>query len=722
MNELEELIGHFQHSYFRNEENFYTVAKFINQSSEDSIIVTGFFGSYDTDRCYVLKGNYVNHPKYGFQFKTESYEIQALVDPSSLAHYLSGSQFPFVGKKTAERVIETLGNDCLLKIKENPSCLDEVVGLSSKQKESLIQGILEEESGFEKLIPFLSVQGIGHRHLIAIYHEYQEEAYQKILENPYRLVEEVHGIGFLTADKLGKKLGIEREDPRRIRAYLYTLLQQISMSSGDSFVYERELAHRFLQKSQLEESVYLEILQKLCFDETIIQEEDRLYPKAQWMAEEGIVHHLSQFPLEELEAYDLSRLEEEIDELQAQCHIQYDERQIEAIHHFFREDFVILTGGPGTGKTTLINAFVSLFRKIYPDLEIACLAPTGRAAKRLGELAHTKSQTLHSMLKWNLETNQFGMNEENPLDVDVLIVDETSMVDPNLFYRLMLASARVKKICLVGDEDQLPSVAPGSLLRDLIQAYPHSYQKLTHIYRQKEGSEVIELARQIRQEEVNLESFHKDVQFYECGIGEYSQAIQQQIEQALDKGLMMEDIQVLSPMYQGSAGIDVLNASLQAVFNPASSAKPEVSFGSKVFRLGDKVLQLKNQPDDDIYNGDIGMIRAVDPKAQDCLEVEFGNQVVYYSLDNLDKLALAYCISIHKSQGSEYSFVIVAISGQHRIMLRKRLLYTAITRSSKDLCLLGSKVDFLQGIKRLDQKERKTTLVERFSFQRENVW
>ncbi|QRG87344.1 ATP-dependent RecD-like DNA helicase [Bulleidia sp. zg-1006] len=721
------LQGKFKYILFRNEENFYTVAKFHDEIENDTLTITGYFSSIDEEVSYALKGTYLDHPKYGLQFACLEAKKIAPKDEESYIHYFSGGNFRYIGKKTAKRIVETLGLDCIAKIKEDKSCLDLVPSLTLKQKNSIIENLQQEEEGFEKLIPLLSIAGIGHANLLSIHRFYGKEAFNQVMENPYRLVEDIQGIGFKMADKIGQYLNIDKKDERRIYAYILSLVDKMTMNSGNSFVSYEELLANFMNLSHLDETIFSSVLNQILFRGSLIQEENRIYPLAQYEAEVGIANALSQFPVGSLEDYDKQRLEKEIHALQKELGIIYDETQIQAIHHFFQEDFVILTGGPGTGKTTLVRSFVHLFKRLYPAKVVACCAPTGRAAKHLSEVCDVKATTIHSLLQWNLEANLFQKNEEDPIQADLLIIDEFSMVDQWLFYHILLACGLVKKICVIGDEDQLPSVAPGSLLRDLIVSKQFGYRQLTHIYRQKEGSEVIQLALAIRQESLDLTKFHQDVQFEECAIHEIRPKIQAVIQVALEKGLTLEDIQVIAPMYHGTAGIDALNMSLQDLFNPAKENKKEVQQGLRLFREGDKVMQLKNQPDDDVYNGDIGFIEEIqidDPKhpEQALIFVLFGDHVVEYSHQNLDKLSLAYCISIHKSQGSEYPMVIVPICAQHRIMLRKRLLYTAVTRSSKYLYIFGSREEFERGSYLEEKNVRKTTLVQRLTQQNSFLW
>ena len=365
-----------------------------------------------------------------------------------------------------------------------------------------------------------------------------------------------------------------------------------------------------------------------------------------------------------------------------------------------------------------MRAFVTLFRKLYPGSTVLTAAPTGRAAKRLAELTNSDSMTIHSMLKWDLETNSFGVTEDEPLCADLLIIDEFSMVDVWLFANLLYASKRIKRICIIGDEDQLPSVSPGSVLRDLIRTERFPLVRLEYIHRQKEGSDVITLAHQIHNAEADFTVLDKDVRFFDCPSTDIKRNILTIVDNALEKGYDVNDIQVISPIYNSNAGIDVLNNALQESINPPSAHKRELKIGYTVFREGDKILQLKNQPDDNVFNGDIGILTEIlyaseTENRQAVITVCFDDAFVEYSGDNMSNIALAYCISVHKSQGSEYPIVIFPITKRFSFMLQRKLIYTGCSRASQSLILLGDREAFMQGIRAEERHIRRTTLTER---------
>ncbi|MBR2066842.1 MAG: AAA family ATPase, partial [Solobacterium sp.] len=537
-------------------------------------------------------------------------------------------------------------------------------------------------------------------------------------ENPYRVIEECDGFGFKTADKIGQYIGIDAKDSRRLVALLISLTMEMCMSSGDSYVLKQRLQQRFHEESD-EASDFDSLLEECILRKQLVLENERVYPISQFDAESYIANYLSNFPMQHLDPIDMHYLHQSLDDLQKESGIHYDETQIHAIQSFFEHDFMIITGGPGTGKTTIVKALVHLVKNLYPFSVLSLLAPTGRAAKRLAELTEHDATTIHSFLRWDLESNTFGANQDNPILSDILIIDEFSMVDQWVFYNLVKASSGVKKICIIGDEDQLPSVGPGAVFRDLMEVNFYPVIRLETIYRQEEGSGVISLAKDIR-DGLLQPNYSQDVSFIETKRADIKNHIQTIVNYALDKGYELNDIQVLSPKYSGVAGIDLLNSALQEKFNPADKHKKEIKVGYTILREGDKILQLKNQPDDDVYNGDIGTLIEILPAKESgvgktILIVDFQGIFVEYTQENWNNITLAYCISIHKSQGSEYPIVIMPITHQMTGMLQRKLLYTGVTRAKQSLIILGELKAFYRGIEILETHSRQTTLKEKIS-------
>lgn len=721
MEELIEIVGKFVSIRYRNDYNGFTVARFrLHELNEKDCIVTGCFAALQMDVLVSLKGSYIEHEKYGVQFAAQSMEKVMPKDEDSLVRYFSSALFPGIGRKTAEMIVAELGNDAIQRIKADP---DVLIPLFKKKNDKRIQSIIngiDENDEVDDSIVFFNKLGLGVRNIMKLEVVYGADAAAIIKNNPYQMIEDIDGIGFKTADKIAYSLGFEQHHPYRLKALLLSVLLDACMSSGNSFLNYDEFMSAFSKRLRKEGLMLTaeeidEYVEQLKMDRMIIIEENRIYHSTQYDAEKGIASFLSGFPyVNEIEAI-TDDLEERLKEVEADFAITYEEKQKAAIRDFFNESFSILTGGPGTGKTTIVRGIIALYRNYYPYNNIALCAPTGRAAKRLSECSDVQATTIHRLLKWDLESNTFLVNAEEPITADLLIIDEFSMVDQWLFYNLLLASKQVKKILVIGDEDQLPSVGPGCVLKDLIASQCFKVCRLEKIFRQSQGSDVVELAHEIRHGCCTVLDSGHDVAFFECRNYQVKDQILKIVNNAFEKGYADTDIQVLAPMYSGVSGIDGLNLALQKLCNPPALYKKEIRLGFRTFREGDKVLQLKNQPDDDVYNGDIGRIAEIVPAEEDFnhqnrIFVDFDGIIVEYTPENFNMLTHAYCVSIHKSQGSEYPIVIMPILNEHHIMLQRRLIYTGVTRAKKSLVLLGEREAFEKAILQQERKIRNTTL------------
>lgn len=701
------------HIIFHNEGNGYTVLKFLADDGDDFIAV-GYLSTIQVNEYYRLYGNFVEHPRYGFQFQFYGFEQTLRKDHDSLVRFFSGSLFKGIGKATARAIVDTLGLDAISKIQTDSQVLQQVSGLSPKKQDVIKLGVKTYLANEDPLASFFARYGIGGKMAMKIEKEYGENAPAMIVENPYRLVYDIEGVGFQSADKIAMEIGFELEHPFRIRARIVSLVMDLCMRSGDTYTDFITLESCFFKEFP---SLNLEdYLSDLCNEQLLYIEDERIYHHTQYLAEQGISNFLFHFiNFNDVNEYQISEdmVMKHLSNIEQSLHIQYDDMQKEAIKMMAQHEFSILTGGPGTGKTTIVQGMIQLYKQVFPTHTISICAPTGRASKRLSQLCECNASTIHSLLKWDLEANVFQVNEKDPLVCDFLVIDEFSMVDQWIFYNLLKASRHVKKILIIGDENQLPSVGCGCVLKDLIDSNCFPITRLNKIYRQKEGSDVIALASEMNRFEIGSLQ-RNDVRFYECPSYQVKQYILQLVSSAIEKGYRHEDIQVLAPMYAGVCGIDSLNAALQQMLNPADGMKKEIKVGYRTFREGDKVMQLKNQPDDDVYNGDIGFILSIEKQQgeQNKFEicVDFDGQPVYYTQEDFTNITHAYAISIHKSQGSEYSIVMMPVVKEFSYMLNKRLLYTGITRAKKSLVLLGNEAIFRDAAKMKERYLRKSYL------------
>lgn len=722
MEEIMVIKGKFTHIRYRDDSSLFTVATFrLHDLNEKNITVTGIIPNIQLDLLVELTGHYIEHVRYGVQFEVVDCRIVVPNDEESLISYFASAQFSGIGKITAKKIVDELGLNAIDIIKENPDVLTTIFKKNDKRIKSVLEGI-EKNDSLDETILFLNSLQLGVRNFVKVQVAYGDEASSIIKENPYRLMEDIDGIGFKTSDKIAKKLGFENYHPYRIKALLISCILETCIQRGDSYITIDDLLEKVISLSNkegisFEDFHFEENMEILMRERFIVLEDDRVYHVTQYDAERGIAQCLKEFP--QCRDYDrsISFLDTDIDMIQTSIGINYETKQRNAMHMFFEHPFSILTGGPGTGKTTIVKGILKLYQQYYPNDIVMLCAPTGRASKRLGECADAASSTIHRLLKWDLESNSFLINETQPLLVDCLIIDEFSMVDQWLFYNLLKACGNVKKILVIGDEDQLPSVGIGSVLHDLIESQQFPIVRLDKIYRQSEGSDVISLAYEIKQGTCDILETGKEIAFYECQPSYVKDTVMKLVSHALEKGYNQHEIQVLSPMYSGLSGIDQLNLSLQKMINPPALQK-QIQVGYRIFREHDKVLQLKNLPDEDVYNGDIGEIVEIveadeDFDHQNRIFVDFDGHLVEYTKENFNMLTHAYCISIHKSQGSEYPIVILPIVREHGRMLNLRLVYTAITRAKQSLVILGDKQAFLNAIQRKDTHLRKTTLTKR---------
>ena len=716
-----EYTGYIREIRFYNESSNYIVA-LIDVEQEDKLItMNGYMNNFNDYDKYLFVGDYEIHPKYGKQFKLSEYRIILAKESDEIIKYLSSPLFKGVGQKLAKQIVDSLGEDCLTMIKNDKHSLDCVMGMTEKRRD-LIYEVLTNSDYDQEVMQFFMGHGISLKNLGLIQAFYKEKTLEVLQNNPYQLIEDIDGIGFKTADELALKTGGTLDNPHRIKAAIVYSIKQYGFNTGSTYCLIEEIIKTFKQLIySIEENVFYEYLDELIDNGLIIKEDERYYYHEMYEAEVNISNYLKMRINHDDENIDVSRVNQLLQDFEKNQGITYAKKQKEALFYFLKSSVMILTGGPGTGKSTIVHALLKIYTSLYPEDRIGLVAPTGRAAKRLTELTGIEACTIHRLLKWDLHTNTFAINKTNPLDINVLIIDEFSMVDCLLLSKLFDAGRNIDKILFIGDYYQLPSVAPGNVLKDLIEAGVKTIE-LDEIFRQAKDSGIIQFAHHIINNEIDdidLFSQYQDINFFPMLNYDVIKNVKTIVNKALEEGYDTSDIQVLAPMYHGVAGIDALNDALQDVFNPKDQCVDSYKIGRIEYRIGDKILQLKNRVDDNVFNGDIGILIDICRKdnfeyLQDTLIVDFDGNIVEYTSQNFNTITLAYCMSIHKSQGNEFKIVIMPVLSDYYIMLRRNLLYTAITRAKQSLFILGDAKAFMHGLHNYQDNRRKTTLKLRF--------
>lgn len=745
----ERITGIIEHIIYRNEENGYTVFSLVREGEE--LTCVGFFADVREGSGIEATGRYTEHLAYGTQFKIEHCEFRQPDSAETIETYLASGAVKGIKKVLAARIVKKFGDDTLRIMEEEPERLAEIKGISAAKARE-IGAAMAEQAGMRKAMMFLKGLGISLKMSIRIYHSYGEEIYTIIRENPYRMAEDIDGIGFLTADRIAARAGIGADSPYRLRSGLLYVLSSAA-ADGNVYLPEDELMNRAAEILGASFERLSGALQDLAIDRKVIIKQ---YPSVHYGGHEGdadrsspcprIVYFARFYYLELNSArklLDLSRpggiseeaAREKIRLLEEKSGTTLEEEQLKAVTLAAACGVLILTGGPGTGKTTTINEMIRFFRR--EDCSVRLAAPTGRAAKRMTEATGYEASTIHRLLEISsvgdgeMTEGHFERNEENPLEADVVIIDEMSMVDISLFHALVMAVPVGAKLILVGDVDQLPSVGPGSVLRDLLRSEAFPSVCLTRIFRQAASSDIVVNAHHINAgEQILLDNRSRD--FFFLKRDDTNLIISNIIELVRDKlppyvKAKPFDIQVLVPMRKGPLGVERLNSILQEYLNPRSPKKEEKLFGDKTFRVGDKVMQVKNNyeliweirgrrgiPRDEgagIFNGDMGIIRDIDDFAKS-IEIEFDEgRMVDYPYSSVDDLELAYAVTIHKSQGSEYPAVILPILRGPRMLMTRNLLYTAVTRAKSCVVVLGSE-DSVRGMIRNETELRRCTSLD----------
>ena len=736
--EMDNITGYVDHIVYQNSDNGYTVMTLVAEGEE--VTCVGMCKGLGQGENISAEGEYIEHPVYGRQFKIQTYETVAPTDRAGMERYLGSGAIRGVGEALAARIVKKFGDDTFRIIEEEPERLAEVKGISErKAQEIAVQ--MEEKKDLREALVYLQQYGISNTLAVKIYNTYGMEMYSVMRENPYRLAEDVSGVGFRIADEIAGRIGIHTDSDYRIRSgILYTLLQAVG--EGHCFLPLELLLRKASELLGVSEGNIRPQVDNLIMDRKLVAKGDAVFAAAYYYAELNCANMLRNLNIPMLEAENLPAqdmaIRKRLERMAENLSMELDELQLKAVEESIKNGLFILSGGPGTGKTTTINMIIRYFESEGMDIFLA--APTGRAAKRMTEATGFEAKTIHRLLELNSALSDddtrranFERNQENPLEADVVIIDEMSMVDIQLFQALLKAILPGTRLILVGDVDQLPSVGPGQVLRDLMNSEAFPMVTLEKIFRQAGESDIVVNAHRINKgEQIALDNKSRDFFLLERNdVNVIYKHMIQLIREMLPKYVNATpfDIQVLTPMRKGSLGCETLNGILQRYLNPADPHKKEHSYGNTVFREGDKVMQIKNNyqleweivgryniPIDKgmgVFNGDMGRVLEIN-ETMSTLLVEFDDgRRVNYPFSGLEELELSYAITIHKSQGSEYPAVILPLLGGSRMLFNRNLLYTGITRARNCVTILGSSETVRNMIDNVSENRRYTALESR---------
>ncbi|MCI5702052.1 MAG: ATP-dependent RecD-like DNA helicase [Erysipelotrichaceae bacterium] len=705
---------------FKSDNNYMVLLfKVLKNDLDDSynnktITITGYF--YDTLENTNLEviGELTKHLKYGMQLNVSSYKVIVAEDKNSIIKFFTSDLFKGIGEAKALKIYEALGDDAISKIKSDSGVLDSIESLSKKNKET-IKNKIEEMDNSSEIILKITDLGFSIKESTLIYKYYKEETLSILENNLYDIYYDLEKISFQKVDLIARKNNYLKDDIRRIEAGIIETMNVLSFETGNTIQTKSEIFNflKIIINYLIPEDLFLDCLNSLIkklkiMDLGLDNYELLIY----YEADNNIVKRLTYLKNKPDTLIKETKLDKMINNLENVYNIKYDDKQKEAIKLAFLKNFLIISGGPGTGKTTIIKSIVSMYEDFYSKDDIVLLAPTGRASKRIMEATNYPASTIHRFLKWNKDTNKFQVNEYNKSDCKIVIVDEVSMLDTILFSSLLKGLKFDTILIMVGDANQLPSVSPGNILKDLIESEVFSVVELNTLYRQKKGSNIIELAHDVNLGEVNYNLFNKsdDLFFYKAS----SIDIKENLTIIINK-LKTSDYlsyQIMAPMYKTLNGINNLNKCMQELLNPKESNKNEMIINDCLYREGDKVLQLMNMPDDNIYNGDIGIIIEINNILKE-ITIDFDSNIVTFNSSNFQNFTLGYVISIHKSQGSEFNTVVIPILNEYGRMLYKKLIYTGITRAKNKLILLGEINALNQSVINEKENNRKTNLVNK---------
>ncbi len=719
--------GKVRNIIYQNKESGFVVAVFRVKETNISkmedyinktVTITGTFLSLNTEENYILYGEPATHERFGFQYKVASYEKEKPTTENAVQEFLTSSLIKGCGAKTAAKIVETLGIDAITKIKESPDILLTVPGITIAKATTIRNSILEY-SASETILIKLKELGFSIPEATKIYKKYQDST-KYIIEADLYVLTEI--LDFPKIDNIFLKNNPETA-PVRLKACTLEAMRRLSARNGDTYYYQEEIKDSLNKEFNLilDTATFDEIIYTLETENKVVVVNNLYYLTEFYEAEESIVNNL--YDLQNDKASPIYDFETEIAKLEQELNVTYNVDQQKAIRKALENKITIISGGPGTGKTTIINAIVKLYIKLhkYSPLEalgnIALIAPTGRASKKMSMSTNMPAMTIHRYLKWNKDTNSFGINESHKTQENLIIVDEMSMLDINLFDALLKGIKSNVQLIMVGDVFQLPSVGPGLILNDLISSELFTFCPLEKIYRQSANSYIPYLALEIKTKTLaeDFTSQKDDYNFLSTESKYIKDTIKKICLMSKNKGLNENSIQILAPMYKGENGIDNLNIILQDLFNPKAPNKEEIVIGEVTYRENDKVLQLQNNPDCNVFNGDIGYISKINKKGnkKDTIIIDFEGNKVEYTKEDMHEVKHAYAITIHKSQGSEFPHVILPITKNYYKMLYNKLIYTAVSRAKKSLVIIGEEQAFLMAVNNDYASTRKTMLKDK---------
>ena len=718
--------GKYSRSIYTSDNGYHIGLFRVQEASSDelssyvgrTITFTGYFPELNDIDNYIFYGKLVQHNKYGEQFQVDSYERVLPDEDDSMITFLTSSLFKGcgVGKAKATKIVKTLGKDTLKVILENPNDLLLIPTISEKNATKLHNRLKDYETSYDSIL-YLTNLGFSAKEAAKIYNYYKDDVIRVIEDNIYTLIDDINGMSFKRIDNIYLRNNDDLNNINRLKAVVIYILNELTFNIGYSYFSFDEISSYIPKVLGYSISNLEEVLKELEKDLKLINYNNRYYLYDMFTSEELIVNRVN--IINHNSPKKISNLDKVIKEVEEDLSIKYNSDQKEAIRKAISNDFLIITGGPGTGKTTIIRAICEVYRRVFNinyiklSKELALLSPTGRAAKRISEKTNYPASTIHRFLKWNKETDNFSVNEYNQSDVKMVIIDEFSMVDTYLFANLLKGLKVDTKIIIIGDDDQLPSVGPGEVLKDMLDSNKLNYVKLNKLYRQSENSNIIKLAYDIKREKLDESIFNTkdDLTF----INSHDDFVMDNIIDLVKtyRDLSYQDLQVLIPIYKSYLGIDNANNKLQAVLNRKSSNKKEITIGDTTYRENDKVIQLINNPDDNVFNGDIGIIKKIITRPKKEIIIDFDGNLVSYKQSSFNDFKLAYAISIHKAQGTETDIIILPIVRTYSRMLYKKLIYTAVTRAKKKLFIIGD-IKYLHYAVNNNKEDLRRTSIKEF--------